>query len=442
MVFTEYFLDSATESTGGMLILGGGVAGLAASLVSGAPVYEAGDSVGGVARSKNVDGFRFDYGIHVLQTQNTTIQEMFHDLKIALSTRQRRAMIYSHRTYTPYPFQVNTAGLPVRLRVRCLWNYLRRDRSGQPENYEEWIYQNLGRGYGDTFLIPYSEKFWTVHPREMTYDWAGSRIPPTRIWQMLRGAVFSKRTGVGTNAIFQYPDHGTGFGAIPFHMGKAVPDVHLNHRATRIDTTRRRVEFNNGEIEIPYDALISTIPLPVLVRLIPAAPEEVREAASRLRHNSIVVVNLGIDNPHLSDWHWVHFPEREVSFFRISYPHNLGTGLVPDGMSSVAAEVAYSDRKPIDKASIVDRVIDDLIRVRAIGATDRIVVKDVMDIKYGYVIYDKDRKTSIRIIRDWLESVDVYPTGRYGLWAYLWSHESILAGRQTGQKLVEQMQAT
>jgi protoporphyrinogen oxidase len=419
-----------------MLILGGGVAGLAASLVTGAPVYEAGDCVGGAARSKKIDGFSFDYGIHVLQTQHATIQDMFRELSIGLGTQERQAMIYSHSTYTPYPFQVNTAGLPVRVRARCVWEYLKRSKNGEADNYEDWIYQNLGKGYGDTFLIPYSEKFWTKHPREMTCEWAGSRIPPTRIWQMLRGAVVSKRTAIGANSVFQYPDEGVGFGAIPTKMARPLPEVHLNHRATRINATRRRVEFNGGHSEVSYDALITTIPLPTLIQLIPEAPEEVREAAGKLRHNSIMVVNLGIANPNVSKWHWVHFPEKEVSFFRISYPHNLGPGMVPEGMGSVAAEVAYSDERPIDRATIVDRVIDDLIRVRAIGAKDRIVLRDTIDIKYGYVIYDKNRKSSVRTIRDWLESVDIHPTGRYGLWAYLWSHESILAGRQTGQKLM------
>ena len=106
-------------------------------------------------------------------------------------------MIYSHRTYTPYPFQVNTAGLPVGLRIHCLWQYFRRDRGTKLSNYQEWIYKTLGKGYGDTFLVPYSDKFWTVHPREMTSEWTNQRVPTVSPWQMLRGAVISRQTRVG-----------------------------------------------------------------------------------------------------------------------------------------------------------------------------------------------------------------------------------------------------
>jgi protoporphyrinogen oxidase len=418
-----------------MLILGGGVAGLAAALESGAPVYEASSTVGGVASSRQIDGFTFDYGIHLLQTKSPTIQELYKRLGISLCTQRRHAMIYSHRTYTPYPFQVNTAGLPVRLRARCLWKYFRRNRRDKPTTYEEWIYGTLGEGYGDTFLIPYSEKFWTVHPREMTCEWTCNRVPATSTWQMLRGAVVSRYTPVGTNAVFQYPEHGTGFGAIPDRMGRALANVYLNHRATSIDTVHRQVTFNGGEVVVPYEMLISTIALPALIRLIPEAPTEVREAAARLRYNSILVVNLGIDNPNLTDWHWVHFPEKDLCFFRISFPHNLGPGMVPAGMSSIQAEIAYSDWAPFDKSAAVGRAIEDLIRVGVLGAKDRIVVSDVMDIKYGYVIYDHHRKVAVRTIKNWLESVAIYPTGRYGLWAYLWSHQSVLAGRQAGRRL-------
>jgi protoporphyrinogen oxidase len=416
-----------------MFILGGGVAGLAASLASGAPVYEAGSTVGGVAQSRTVDGFTFDHGIHVLQTQNPTIHRLFQDLDIGLCTKERQAMIYSHKTHTPYPFQINTIGLPLGLRLRCLWKYFRRGRSGPPTNYQEWIYDNIGEGYGDTFLIPYSEKFWTVHPREMTHDWTNNRIPPSSTRQMLSGAFIKAQTNVGTNAVFEYPER-HGFGAIPDGMGRALGNVYLDHRATGIDVRRRCVQFNGGTLEVEYDAIISTLPLPTLVSLIPDAPADIREAVQLLRHNSIVVVNLGIDNPRLSDWHWVHYPEKDVCFYRISYPHNFGLGMVPTGMSSVSAEVSYSDHQPIDKSTVVDRVIADLVRVGAIGRNDRIVVKDVMDIKYGYVIYDRNRKTAVRRIREWLESLGVTTTGRYGLWAYLWSHESILSGWQAGRR--------
>lgn len=420
-----------------MIVLGGGLAGLAAGYYGRAPVYEAAPHAGGVAGSVHVDGFTFDQGIHILQTQHQEIHALFSDVGVGLGTHRRNAHIFSHDCYTAYPFQVNTAGLPIGLRAKCLWNYFRRDLKADPDNYEEWIHKSIGRGFGQTFLIPYSEKFWTVSPREMTYEWTANRIPETSKWQVLRGAFINRQTTIGNNAVFQYPppqNGNTGYGVIGIAMERHTDEVYCNHRAVNIDADRHTIDFHNGAA-VPYGTLVSTIPLPELIPLIPQAPDDVRQAARRLRCNSIYVVNLGFDCTAFSQKHWVHFPGKDVSFFRISYPSNFSPGMAPEGQCSVAAEIAYSKWAPIDRESIVQRVIDDLTRVRAIPEAAPVISKSTIDIKYGYVIYDKNRKQAVRQIHDWLNSVDIHATGRYGLWAYLWSHEAILAGKRTALRL-------
>jgi protoporphyrinogen oxidase len=419
-----------------MLVLGGGVAGLSAAYFSGAPLYDAADTPGGVARSKQISGYTFDYGIHVLQVEQPAVLELFSKWGIQFGLRKRHALVYSHRTLTPYPFQINTAGLPIRLRWHCLRHYFSRDQLATPSNYREWITKSVGKGFADTFLIPYSRKFWTIDPAEMTYEWTPNRVPPTSVWQVLRGAFISRQSPVGANAVFRYPCQGVGYGEMPRQMAQAVDNLHLGFRATQIDVRRKRVEFNNGETVAHYDTMISTIPLPELVRLIDDVPARVSNAVSQLRWNSIFVVNLGVHRPQLSPAHWIHFPEPDISFFRISFPENLSPGMVPPGKSSISAEVAYSRWAPLDQSTIVSRVTSDLRRTGILQANDVIELTDVMDIPYGYVIYDMQRRTAVRTIREWLHSMDIYPTGRYGLWAYLWSHESILAGRNTALRLM------
>ena len=111
---------------GDAVILGGGLAGLTAAFYSGAPVYEAAEHPGGAAWSDPVGGIAFDRGIHVLQTSNQSILELLAELGVELSTIRRQAYIYARGTYTAYPFQVNTTGLPLALRLRCVYDFLRR----------------------------------------------------------------------------------------------------------------------------------------------------------------------------------------------------------------------------------------------------------------------------------------------------------------------------
>lgn len=419
-------------SADGVAILGGGLAGLSASLHCGAPVYEADDTPGGVALSDTVEGFTFDRGIHVLQTQNQAILELLQELGIEFRVIPRNAFIYSHGTYTPYPFQINTAGLPLGLRAQCVWHFLRRRRHGPPTNYEEWMCRNLGDGFARIFLIPYSEKFWTIHPREMTYEWAGSRVPQPSVRQVLRGAVWSKQTQIGANAVFRYPKNGQGYGAIADALRKRAGVLHLGHRAVAIDNNSRCVTFSNG-VTVHYEVLINTIPLPDLVRLCPDAPDSVRVAASQLWTNSILLVNLGIGRPHISDRHWVHFPESDVPFFRISYPHNFGPELAPEGCSSLSAEVAFSPHRPLDRSTIAQNVIANLVRTKALGKHDPITVQTTREIKYAYCAYDKRRTAAARVVLQWLRSKNIVSCGRYGLWTYFWSDEAILSGKKAAE---------
>jgi protoporphyrinogen oxidase len=418
----------------GLIILGGGLAGVAASISTGAPIYEAERYVGGVAASDTIDGFTFDRGIHVLQTRNQRVLSLLSDAGIEFETHSRRASIYFQGNYTEYPFQVNTAGLPIGLRARCVWDFLRRGSQPSPTNYEEWINRSVGRGFASTFLIPYSEKFWTVHPREMTFEWTNNRIPQPSIWQVLRGALWNKQTNIGTNATFLYPRARGGYGAIPNALARRGGQVHMAHRASRIDTVTRTVYFDNGT-QASYATMISSIPLPELVRLCPTAPESVRHAARQLRTNSILVVNFGIGRAGASNRHWVHFPEKEISFFRVSFPHNFSQTTAPPGTSSISSEVAYSDREPCDQGTVVARVRDDLMRVGILRRDDEILTTTTRNIKYAYCIYDRPRTEALRVIHQWMRSQGIVSCGRYGLWTYFWSDEALLSGLKAGESV-------
>ncbi|MCC7126101.1 MAG: FAD-dependent oxidoreductase [Acidobacteria bacterium] len=417
-----------------IVVLGAGLTGLCAALRANAPAYEAADSVGGVAASDRVDGFVFDRGIHVLQTRNQQVLDLLDEIGVQTAVHERNAHIYSHDCYTPYPFQINTAGLPLPLRIRCVWDFLRREENEEPANYEEWMYANLGRGLAQTFLIPYSEKFWGVPPAELTHDWTGNRVPKPSTSQVLRGALWNRNTPVGTNATFRYPVNGRGYAAIADALMRRAPAVYLSHRATAIDPLRRRIRFQDGR-EVGYRVLISTVPLPHVIDLLADfAPAEVREAVGRLRTNSILVVNLGVARANLSDRHWVHFPGKDISFFRISFPANFDPAVVPPGMSSISAEVAYSPDQPIDRAMIVERVIADLVKVGVLRPDDRIVLRATSDIPLAYCIYDKARKGAARLAGDWLIEQDIVTCGRYGLWAYFWSDEAMMSGLNAAGK--------
>lgn len=422
-----------------IVILGGGLSALTAAYYSGAPVYEAAEVAGGVAASDTKDGFVFDRGIHILQTRNEIVLNLLKECGVTFREFSRNAFIYSQGRYTPYPFQVNTSGLPFATRMKCVWSFVRRERYPQPQNYEQWIYRSVGKEFAERFLIPYSEKFWTIHPSEMTCEWTGSRVPQPSLGQVIRGAFWSKQTRIGTNATFRYPHGAAGYGAVASAIAQRCGSVRVNHRAVNIDIKEQKITFGNGT-SINYEILISTIPLPKLIEICSDVPASVSHAAAQLRTNSIFVVNVGVDREQISNRHWVHFPERNVPFFRISYPHTFGENVTPRGKSSVSAEIAYSSQRPIDKNKVVIDTVEALRRVGAIQRDDAVTMTATYDIPFAYCVYDHTRKASLKIVRDWLRSVGIETAGRYGLWTYFWSDEAILSGKKVAERVMHTLQ--
>jgi UDP-galactopyranose mutase len=298
-------------------------------------------------------------------------------------------------------------------------------------NYEDWIKATFGTGTAKHFMIPYSQKFWTVPPREMTTDWMDVRIPVPTLDEVVEGALTDQKRGFGPNAAFRYPP-AHGFAAIPKGFVENGVTVNLNKEAIRIDLSKKQVEFFNGMVD-KYDVLISTIPIPELVRLVDA-PQEIISAAEQLRYNSIMCVNLGINSDKITDSHWIYYPEKKYCFFRISFLMNFAQSMAPAGKSSISAEVAYSPDRPIDKDKIADTVIKDLIEAKVLCAQDRVELVDLRDIKYAYIIYDHNRNEKLSRIKKFFEKHSVISAGRYGSWEYEWTDDAILDGKRAAEE--------
>ncbi len=422
------------------IVLGGGLAGLSAAYHSGFAVYEQNDRPGGTAGSVVRDDFVFDFGIHVLHSKNPEFYRIMDEMGVELVTKTRSAWIYSHGKHAAYPLQVNTFHLPISLRYHCVKDFLLRKNHSNAANYEEWIVQNFGRGFAKAFLIPYAEKFWRFPPGDMTYEWVGPRVPQPRIVDVIKGAFWNQKSDLGPNSTFHYPSKaGAGYAGIAQAIASKIDNIHYRMEATSIDVENKVVFFNNGEHKVAYDHLISTIPLPELLKLLHDVPPEIQKTSKQLYFNSIAIVNLGVDHANISCKHWIHFPEKQISFFRISLPHNFCDGLNPPGQTTIQAEVSYdTDNRP-QRDELLRRVRDDLIRVGTLRTSDHISFEDVVYLKYAYVIYNHHRKEAVNTIHKYLNNRYIYPCGRYGAWEYQWSDEAVLNGKQTAQEVLDKL---
>ena len=433
--------------SGNVIVLGAGLAGLSAAyhLDCDCEVFEKESYVGGHCRTKRVEGFNFDEGAHVFFGKDDCSREFVWDT-LGREMLPHRAEIwnnYGGERFGRYPVQANANALAPDVATRCVLDFI--EASSQPEsevrNYEEWCYASFGKAFSDEFMLRYARKVWTVEPREMTTEWLGSkvggRISRPSLEQVLRGAIDPDPQELNYLTEFSYPASG-GFGRIVEPLASRVPRVRLNCGVTRIETASRRITFADGT-ERDYAAAISTIPLPVLVRLAVDAPREVRAAADKLMWTSIRTVNLGVTREDVGPGHWAYFYDHDIPFFRVSFPSKFAPDNAPPGQSSVSCEIAYSRRKPLDEDRLVARCVEALRRTGVLLSADRITVEDQIDIPYAYVVFDFDRAQSLRTIHAWMESVNLYPCGRFGEWGYHWSFEAIESGRTVAARVAEQL---
>ena len=90
---------------------------------------------------------------------------------------------------------------------------------------------------------------------------------------------------------------------------------------------------------------------------------------------------------------------------------------------------------PLHDDRLVERTVDALRRTGILRDSDRIIVEDQINIPYAYVVFDFNREPSLRTIHTWMESVGLYPCGRFGEWGYHWSFEAIESGKRVAAQV-------
>jgi UDP-galactopyranose mutase len=241
---------------------------------------------------------------------------------------------------------------------------------------------------------------------------------------------------MGPNARFGYPLRG-GFqalmdGFLPLLRGP----LRLGSRVTAVSPSRHTVTVN-GKEEIYYPYLLSTMPLPVLVRLMGnEAPPAVQRAARALRSVSVRCVNIGVGRERLTDKHWIYYPEDTV-FHRIFVQGNASPYCNPPGGFGLTCEITYSEHKPLpcDGDALIQRCIRDCRRVGIIDPGDPIWATNQLDLPRAYVVYDHARQESVATIREWLASLDILLAGRYSEWEYYNSDHAFVAGRRAADTI-------
>jgi protoporphyrinogen oxidase len=388
------------------------------------------------------DGFIFDDGPHFSFTKDSQIRDLFSQtVQGEFETIQARVNNYYKGHWIKHPAQCNLYRLPEDLKVNCIKDFVESTKK-QPdrlENYEDWLVASFGKTFARTFPCEYGHKYHTTTADNMSTVWLGPRLYRPDLEEVLRGALSDHTPDVHYANNCRYPTK-DGFVSYlrPIHDKTTV---HLGHEVTAVDPDEKILTFSNGK-RVPFDKLISSIPLPELVPMVANCPADVVEASRRLACTTCVMVNIGIDREDVSEAHWTYFYEKDYFITRLSFPHMMSPNMAPRGCGSMQAEVYYSDKyRPMDvaPADCIEPVISDLRRCGLITDGDKILHKDVREVRYANVIFDLERERVLPIVREYLDSIGIESVGRYGEWGYLWTDEAFVSGERGAQNAIDRL---
>jgi protoporphyrinogen oxidase len=446
-------------------VIGAGPAGLAAAgkLVEGGRevvLLEAGDQPGGLSGTLRVDGYGFDYGGHRLITRNPRVvslaQELLGD---ELLCTQRVSKILFQRKFWSQPLEMANAMRSVRpgMAALAVSGYLaagsRRmaGRAHQDRSFEDWVVARFGRPLYELFFGPYTRKVWGVDPSVLAAAWAPRRIMVSGLAGFAKALLVSEhRRPATTTKRYLYPRRGAGqlYEALADRAERAGVEFRYHHRAETVDLSggRVRVTARNGQsrAELEVDAVVSTAPLPDLVRAVrPAPPAEVLEAAGALRYRGIVFVFVRLDREVALGWDALYVPEPEYLFFRVEEPRYWSPMLVPENKSSLCFEIAASPGDAVWTATdqeLVDACLRDFARMGFAIPAREVAGFDVARRAHVYPMQLVDTEPARATCLGWLATLRprLQSVGRQGAFKYLDMDESLETGWRAADVLADQ----
>lgn len=438
-----------------VLILGAGPAGLSCAhglcgLGVKPQIWDRNEVVGGLCRTTSFKGFRFDVGPHRFFTRNDEVDALWHAVtgEDVLSVDRLTRILYRNHLFR-YPLQPVDAlrGLGFATSFKAAWAYVwqhLKPRKANPAHFEEWVVQQFGRTLYQIFFKTYTEKVWGIPCNTIAAEWATQRIKGLNLGKALIHGLLPilNRQGRVKSLVdqFDYPRLGAGqaYENMSAQVEKRGGSILLNTTAHVIHHDGRRIRrvegaAPSGPVGCEVDHLFSSIPLTEFVlKMQPAPPEDVLNAARTLYYRDHITVNLIVTRPAVFPDNWIYVHSPEVRMARISSYGNFSPYMLADaGKSAIAVEYfvfAHEDLWQTADAKLIELATQELIRVGLLRDGD---VADgfVQREKDAYPAYFTTYRRHLDVVKQYVSQIqNATLIGRGGMYRYNNQDHSILCG--------------
>ena len=429
-----------------VIIIGAGPAGLTAAyeLVERygirSTILESDSVVGGISRTVERDGWRFDIGGHRFFTKVKQVEALWHEIlpDEDFMLRPRMSRIYYRGKYYDYPLKASNAlkNLGLWEAGLCVMSYVwaRVNPPKDQTTLEGWIAARFGWRLYRHFFKTYNEKLWGVPTNRMPADFAAQRIKNLSLWNAAVNALLPKRNQKSITSLieeFQYPKFGPGMmwerardlveakGCKVVMNARVVGIRHERGRAVSV-TARGR----DGTLtEYPCDHVISSMPMSQLLHaMAPTASETAVRAASELRYRDFLTVALVVPKEYSFPDNWIYVHAKEVQVGRIQNFGSWSPYLVKEGRTCLGLEFFVFEGDDTWNKPDAELVEQGKRELGILGLVDPAKVEAgyVVRMPKAYPFYDEHYKANVAKIVEWLNAhaANVHPVGRNGMHVY------------------------
>ena len=425
------------------LIIGAGISGLATAAFLEDEDYlvlEADREIGGDCMTVKKEGFTWDYSGHFFHFKHADVEAWLRARMPGQDVRtiEKLSFIAYRGKLIDFPFQKNIHQLPQGEFIECLYDLYFADvarreaillggagggaTGGAPPqlgtNFKEMLYARFGRGIAEKFLIPYNEKLYACDLATLDKEAMGRFFPHADLTDIVRNMRVADNATY--NATFTYPEGG----AIEYvkALASAVrPEaLSLSEALVGLDLKKRIARTTKREIR--FERLVTSAPFHRLVKMAGLPHDE-----GAFTWNKVLVFNLGFDKKADKGRHWVYFPDRARSFYRIGYYDNI----FDTDRLSLYVELGYPRDAVVDAATIAQmqaRVLDDL-RAEGVITDHRLVASHHVVMDPAYVHITRASTAEHRRLSRILQANGVWSIGRYGGWTYCSIEDNIVEAR-------------
>lgn len=453
-------MDDRVNTINHALVMGGGLAGLStahALTKANFPVtvIEAGKNIGGLARTIEHNGFRFDLGGHRFVTNDqeldTFVRTILNEDCLVVPRSSKILLRNRYFDYPLKPFKALSAFGP-KMSAKILADYIYERIRAQftteiPASLEDWVVANFGRTMFNIYFRDYSEKVWGIECQHIDQRWVEQRIQGLSLGKAIAKAILptSKKKFTTLADRFLYPRKG--IGQITDNLAADICKKHtiytqsrvrfVNHSDSRIQSVEILCNDRPGQLSASH--FVSTIPLPVLVNsLRPKPPEHVLKAASQLRSRDLVTVTLMVNRPRVTGHTWIYVPEKSIPFGRIHEPTNWSDSMAPPGKSLLVIEYFCFrgdktwNSEDFELITSTSKILHDL------GIIDQkdIIDQVVMRIPNAYPLFEIGYSDHCHTINQYLEKFEnLYTAGRGGMFKYYNMDHAMKAGFDVAEEI-------